>query len=147
VFGSHEKITKCKNQSLANAAGIWQCPVAVVGFWRENLIGSGHNGRIRSYSAGIFRIRPYSVGSIQIRPNPGRFGQSWPDSSHFGQIRPAWPEYGGQHPAPAGYRRPDVVGLQRRLDSDDRQLLNYDNRISNVRVKMKSLILKNDLRF
>jgi hypothetical protein len=50
-------------------------------------------------------------------------------------------------PSEARYRRPDVVGLPRQPVSDDRQLLNFDDRISNVRVRTKSLISKNDLRF
>jgi hypothetical protein len=59
-----------------------------------------------------------------------------------------WPYSGdGRFPATTGFRRPDVVGLRRRLDLDDRQLLNYDDRISNMRVRMKSLISENDLRF
>jgi hypothetical protein len=55
--------------------------------------------------------------------------------------------FGGLILAPAGFWRPDVVGLRRRLDSDDRQLLNSNDRISNMRVRTKSLISENDLRF
>jgi 8-oxo-dGTP pyrophosphatase MutT (NUDIX family) len=54
---------------------------------------------------------------------------------------------GGRIPALAGFRRPDVVGLLHRLDPEDRQLLNSDDQISNMRVRTKSLISKNDLRF
>jgi hypothetical protein len=47
-----------------------------------------------------------------------------------------WPELG-----------PPVAGFRRRQDSGDRQLLNSDDRISNMRVRTKSLISENDLRF
>jgi hypothetical protein len=65
VFGSHEKITKRKNQSLANVAGIRQRPVAVAGFRRKSLTG----------------FRPESSGSGLIN------GQNLPDPGRFGQIR------------------------------------------------------------
>jgi hypothetical protein len=41
VFGSHEKITKCKNLSLANIDGIRSRPVVVAGFRGESLTRSG----------------------------------------------------------------------------------------------------------
>jgi hypothetical protein len=131
----------CKNQSLANVTGIRQRPVAVAGFRRERLIRSGQNGRIRSYPAGSW-------------PNLGRFGQILPEPAGFRpEFGPPVTRFqcrqntGDRIPAPAGYQQSDVVGLRRRLDSDDRQLLNSDDRISNVRVRTKSLISENDLRF
>jgi hypothetical protein len=129
-----KKLQKCKNQSLANVCGIRQRPVAVAGFRRKSLAGS------RPFwpdPAEIFRIRPDQwqdpVISGRLSRNPAIF-------------RPA-SGTGGRIPTSAGYRRPDVVELQHRLDSDDRQLLNSDNRISNVHRRMKSLISENDLRF
>jgi hypothetical protein len=134
MFGSHEKITKCKNQSLTNVAGIPQRPVAVSGFRRESLIGSDW---IRSYPVGsrpfwpnpaeIFRIQqdqwPNRVissrilvvlaTSVQIRQYPDRFGQ----------IRPAWPESdnisagiwfaGGLIPTTGLHRTPALTGFRR----------------------------------
>jgi hypothetical protein len=111
--------------------------------------GSGQiNGRIKSYPAGS---RPESFGSSPIN---GRIRSYPAGSGRFGQIRQyscrnlvAGTGAGGRIPAQAGYRRPDVVGLWRRLDSDNRQLLNSDNRISNVRVRTKSLVSEKGLRF
>jgi hypothetical protein len=94
------------------------------------------------------------AGSVKIRPDNGRirpeFGLPATESGD-GRI----PAVGFRHrqnsvrriSAPSGFRRPDVVGLWRRLDPDDRQLLNSDDRISNMRVRKKSLISENDLRF
>lgn len=50
-------------------------------------------------------------------------------------------------PASAGFQRSDVAGLQRRLDFDDRQLLNSNNWTLNVCVRTNSLISENNLRF
>jgi len=144
---------------------VWPDPAKMAGF-RPKTFGSG---RIRSYPAGshpfwpdparIFRIRPHQwqdpvisgLISARIRSDPdvlAKSSKSRPDSGHFGGNPTIFrPESGDQISAPAGYRQPDVVGLRRRLDSNDRQLLNSDNRISNVRVRTKSLISKNDLRF
>jgi hypothetical protein len=109
------------------------------------MVGSGHirtdpghfgliSGRIRPYPARASRIPAILAIS-------GRLG-----------LKPAgiwWPESDADHriPAPAEYQRLDVVELRCRLDSDDQQLLNSDNRISNMRVRTKSLISKNDLQF
>jgi hypothetical protein len=83
VFGSHEKITKCKNQSLANVAGIQQRPIDVAGFQRQSLSGSGQNGRIH---AGIFRINGW------IRSYPAGSRPFWPDPTGIFRIRPdQWP--------------------------------------------------------
>jgi hypothetical protein len=132
VFGSHEKITKCKNQSLTNVAGIRQCPVAVAGFRQKSLTGSGH---IRPDPSHFGQIRPESsgsiAGSVQIRP-------AWPETGKF-RLEFGHPVAGFRHrynsgdliPAPAGFRRPDVLKLRRRLDSDDRMLSDSDaDRIS-----------------
>jgi hypothetical protein len=73
-------------------------------------------------------FRPDSFESNHIRP----------DSGHFGQIGLSVDD--GQNPA-------TVTEFRRRLDFDDRQLLNFSNQISNVRARTKSLISENDLRF
>jgi hypothetical protein len=76
VFGSHEKITKCKNKSLANVAGIRQRPVAVARFQRETLTGSG-------------RVRSYLAGSRPFWPDPDRSypARSWPFLARSGKSR------------------------------------------------------------
>jgi hypothetical protein len=50
-------------------------------------------------------------------------------------------------PAPVVFRWQNVAGFRCRLDSNDRQLPDYSNRISNVYARTKSLISENDLRF
>jgi hypothetical protein len=86
-----------------------------------------------------------SLESGNIRsPLPDSSKQVWPDlvRRHLATVAGC-----RQIPAPTGPQRPDVTGLRRQLDTDDRQLLNSGNRTSNVRVRTKSLILENDLRF
>jgi hypothetical protein len=76
-------------------------------------------------------IRQY-FGKFQSESGPlasGDGGRMLPDSG------------AGRIPAP------DVAGLRCRLDSDDQHLLNFNNRVSNVRVMTKNLISENDLRF
>jgi hypothetical protein len=109
--------------------------------------------------AGLAGFRPDSSGSGHIRADLGHFGQIRPDPSRTGQIPTIlarsdrlltmarlWPILAGIS-APARFRWPDVAEFRRWPDSNDRQLLNSGNRISNERVKTKSLISKNDLRF
>jgi hypothetical protein len=73
AFGLHEKITKCENQSLANAPEIRQRPVVVAGFRRASLVGSGHIlsdpahlGRIPTVLARFDRIRG-RISAILVR--------------------------------------------------------------------------------
>jgi len=96
MFGSHKKITKCKNHSWANVAGIRQRPVAVAGFWRGSLTGSGWiNSRIRPDPAGLAGIWQYSSWNLVLR---------WPDSG-TGII----PAIGCcRTPAPTRFRRPTI---------------------------------------
>jgi hypothetical protein len=85
----------------------------------------------------------------RIHPDPDHFGQTRPASDH-GRIpakfsrnlvrrHPATVVRCRRIPAPAIFRWPDVAEFRCRLDSD--------NRISNVRARMKNLISKNDLLF
>jgi hypothetical protein len=109
------------------------------------------------------RFRPDLAGSRPFWSDPAGSGQIRPDSC---QIRPA-SDHGRipasfgrnlvrRHPAmeagscrsPASsVFRPDVAEIRHHLDSDDRLLLDSDNGISNMRVRTKSLISENDLRF
>jgi hypothetical protein len=77
-------------------------------------------------------------------PNLGHFGRILPEPTGF---RPFWPKIRQYSGGNLVRRRPDVVGLRRRLDFDDRQLLNSDDRISNIRVRTKGLMKENDLQF
>jgi len=103
---------------------------------RQNLATFSCRCLIPAKMAG-FQLETSGSGPIngRIRPDPAGYRPFWPDPTRAGRI-PAifWPESG----PPAGYRRPDVVGLRRRLDSNDRQLLNSENWISNVCVRIKS---------
>jgi hypothetical protein len=135
-----KKLQKCKNQSLANVYEIRQCSVAVAGFWRKKFdwipAGSGHIrpdpcrfGQIRPESSGSApingRIRSYLTGSQPFWPDPARAGRIQAILARFGRLsrNPAIfllaSGAGGRIPTPVGYRRPDVVELRRRLDSDD----------------------------
>jgi hypothetical protein len=136
VFGSHEKITKMQTSEFGKC--------------RRNSAMSGRRCRIPARK--FDRIRPKWPDYGRKLPDPARSmagsghirPDQWPDPSRSGQnlvARCCWA------PAPIEYRQPDVVRLLRQLDSDDWQLLNSDNRISNVHVRTKSLISKNDLRF
>jgi hypothetical protein len=80
-----------KNQSLANAAGIRQHPVAVAGFQRESLTGSDKNGRIKSYPPKSLPFGPDPAEIFQIQLDQwqdpavlAKSGKSRPDSGHFG---------------------------------------------------------------
>lgn len=133
---------------------VWQVPLEsdnvrspLPNFRWESLIGSGQNDQIRSYPSRILWIRPDQWQDLVISDRiPAVLARS--GKSLLGR-NPAifQSEYGGWIPTSAGYRRPEVVGLRRQLDSNDWQLLNSDNRISNVRVRMKSFISENDLQF
>jgi hypothetical protein len=107
-----------------------QNPATTTGFRRNSLI------RFRQETFGYGRNLPDPTQSMarsdHIRP-------FWPDPAGLAEIR----QYSGAGRIPAT----GCCRTPARLDSDDRQLLNSDNRISNVRVRTKSLILKNDLLF
>jgi hypothetical protein len=62
-------------------------------------------------------------------------GQIQPGSDHGRNLA-------RRHPAPAVFRWPNDARFQPGLNFDNQPLLDSDNRISNVRVKTKSLILK-----
>jgi len=97
MFGSHEKITKREN---ATVVGIWQRPVAVAGFRRACLAGSGQ----------------IWLDSGQILPESGL-----PASGHGGRMSPEvlwWPDSGTgiiliagccRISVPPGFRRPIIV--------------------------------------
>jgi len=87
--------------------------------------------------------------SGRIYPNLAKSRPFWLDPAESmagsGQIfQPFWPDRPasnhGRILAPAIFQWPDVARFLRRLDSDDGPLPNSDNRISNVRIKTKSLI-------
>jgi hypothetical protein len=99
VFGLHEKITKCKNQSLANVAGILQRLARKFDRIRLESSRSGRiNGRILAVLA-----RSSWINS-RIRPDPVGSQPFWPESNNI----PAgiW-SAGGRIPATVEFRWPD----------------------------------------
>jgi hypothetical protein len=115
-------------------------PATMARFWRQQDIGDR-----MLLDSGRNLLDPAESGHIRL--DPGCFGQIRPTSDHGRNPAIFRPESGppasgdgGRIPEPIRYRRPNIIGLRRRLDSDDQQLLNSDNQISNVRVRTKSLI-------
>jgi hypothetical protein len=97
MFGSHEKIKKCKNQSLANVTGIRQHPARNfdrirLDQWPDPVI----SGRILAVLARLAGIQQYSGRNLVHR---------WPDSVA------SWIQTTGccQTPRPTGFRRPTIA--------------------------------------
>jgi hypothetical protein len=133
----------------------------------------GHFGQIQPDSwpdpSRSSRIHPNPAGSQPFWSDPAgsmaESGQILPDSGHFGQTRPTsdhgriqasfgWNlvrRHSGtvagchQISTPAVFQWSDVAGFSCHLDSDNQLLTDFDNRISNVCARTKSLISENDL--
>jgi hypothetical protein len=86
------------------------------------------------------------VGSGKNRPDSSHFGQIWSLLTMAG-IWSADSNDGDQMSPDSSVGRFSIARFPRLLYSDDRLLPNFGNQISNVRVRTKRLISKNDLRF
>jgi hypothetical protein len=101
MFGSHEKIKKCKNQSFANVTGIRQHPARNfdrirLDQWPDPVI----SGRILAVLARLAGIQQYSGRNLVHR---------WPDSVA------SWIQATGccRTPRPTGFRRPTIAKFWR----------------------------------